>query len=237
MDNYDVIIVGCGPAGTTSGYILGSLGLHTLLVDKNVFPRHKLCGGGLTNKTITLLQRVFNETVASLTHNEIIDYASNSYDIYFRENLLVHGTSHFPFFFVDRFVYDNYLLEKAKETGVIVLEGEKVKNIDIENNILSTSSGRILKARFIIGADGVHSIIRNSFPNNLYDKKRWEYNLSTALEIFVPRSEINRELNYPIIHFGYVDWGYSWMFPNRNEIIIGLGGLNRKNTKKYKIKI
>jgi flavin-dependent dehydrogenase len=39
MEQYDVIIVGGGPAGATAGYILGTLGVHTLLLDKSVFPR------------------------------------------------------------------------------------------------------------------------------------------------------------------------------------------------------
>ncbi|MGD0821409.1 MAG: geranylgeranyl reductase family protein [Desulfomonilia bacterium] len=233
MEIYDVIIVGCGPAGATAGHILGKLGLHTLLIDKSIFPRRKLCGGGLTHKTLMLLQRVFNENEISLKKNEIINYKSYDYDIYFKDQLLVHGISHFPICFVDRYAYDYYLLEKARCAGVTVLEGEKIKSIDLNNNILSTLTGRNLKAQFIIGADGAHSIIRSKLPDKYYHKNNWEYNLSTALEIVIPRSEIQQNIDRPVIHFGYIDWGYSWIFPNKDAVIIGIGGLNRKNSKRF----
>lgn len=233
MNQYDVIIVGCGPAGATAGYLLGSFGFHTLLIDKSTFPRRKLCGGILTHKTLKLLQRVFNETAQGLTTEKIINYASSNFDIFFKKQLLVQGTSPFPFYFIDRYSYDNYLLEKTKKLGVTVLEGEKVKSIDLDNNVLSTSTGKRLKARFIIGADGAHSVIRKNFPSTHFNRIKWEYNLATALEIFINRSEVQQTIDHPIIHFGYVDWGYSWIFPNENEIIIGLGGLNRMNKRRF----
>jgi geranylgeranyl reductase family protein len=233
MNQYDVIIVGCGPAGATAGYLLGSFGFHTVLIDKSTFPRRKLCGGILTHKTLKLLQRVFNETALGLTSKKIINYASSNFDIFFKKQLLVQGTSPFPFYFIDRYSYDNYLLEKTKKLGVTVLEGEKVKSIDLDNNVLSTSTGKRLKARFIIGADGAHSVIRKNFPCTHFNRIKWEYNLATALEIFINRSAVQQTIDHPIIHFGYVDWGYSWIFPNENEIIIGLGGLNRMNKRRF----
>ncbi|HVN72290.1 MAG TPA: hypothetical protein VMU10_09760, partial [Desulfomonilia bacterium] len=78
------------------------------------------------------------------------------------------------------------------------------------------------------------SVIRRNFPDDLSQKKHWGQNLATALEIFIPRSELQQGTDHPIIHFGYINWGYSWVFPNKDEIIIGLGGLNRKNDKRFK---
>jgi geranylgeranyl reductase family protein len=234
MEKYEVIIVGGGPAGATAGYILGTLGVHTLLLDKSVFPRRKLCGGALTHKTLLLLHRVFQETEKTMELAGIINYSSNEYDIYFKDRLMVHGTSRYPFLFVDRYVYDNFLLQKVKDTGVQVIEGDKVKYFDPDSNVLSTSSGKTYKARFIIGADGVHSVVRKNLPRHNIHSRNWEYNLATALEITIPRNEFQHEIKYPIVQFGYIDWGYSWIFPNKDEIILGLGGLNRKNNKQIK---
>ncbi len=234
MEKYDVIIVGGGPAGSTAGYILGTLGIHTLLIDKSVFPRKKLCGGVLTHKTLKLLDRVFKETDKTIEHAGVINYLTNGYDIYFKDTLMSHGTSKYPFIFVDRYVYDNFLLQKVKDAGVKVIEGDKVKNIDPERNTLTTSSGKTYNAQFIIGADGVHSVVRRYLPRHYIHNRKWEYNLATALEITVPRNEFQQYIKYPIIQFGYIDWGYSWIFPNKDEIIVGLGGLNRKNNKQIK---
>jgi menaquinone-9 beta-reductase len=234
METYDVIIVGGGPAGATAGYLLGTLGVHTLLLDKSVFPRKKLCGGALTQKTLKLLNRVFKETANTMKHANIINYLSNGYDIYFKDKMIVHGISKYPFLFVDRYVYDHFLLQKVKATGVTVIEGDKVRDFDPDRNVLSTSSGKIFSARFVIGADGAHSVVRRHLPRQHIHDKNWEYNLATALEINVPRSELQHDIKDPIIQFGYIDWGYSWIFPNKDEIILGLGGLNRKNNKQIK---
>jgi len=234
MEKYDVIIIGGGPAGATAGYLLGTLGVHTLLLDKSVFPRKKLCGGVLTHKTLKLLNRVFKETEDTMEHSGIINYLTNGYDIYFKDTLMSHGTSKFPFIFVDRYVYDNFLLQKVKDTGVRVIEGDKVKDFDPDSNVLTTVSGNTYNARFIIGADGVHSVVRRYLTRRYIHNRNWEYNLATALEITIPRNEFQHDIKYPIIQFGYIDWGYSWIFPNKDEIILGLGGLNRKNNKQIK---
>ena len=75
--DYDVTIVGGGPGGSTAGYLLNRLGLNVQIIDKDVFPRQKLCGGILTLKTFKLLKRVFGETVESLLDKHIINFSTN----------------------------------------------------------------------------------------------------------------------------------------------------------------
>ena len=45
---YDLIIIGGGPSGASAGRKAGKLGLNTLLLEKEKFPRYKPCGGGLS---------------------------------------------------------------------------------------------------------------------------------------------------------------------------------------------
>ena len=45
---YDVIIIGCGVAGTTAGYFLAQSGIKVLMIEKEKIPRYKTCGGGVT---------------------------------------------------------------------------------------------------------------------------------------------------------------------------------------------
>jgi geranylgeranyl reductase family protein len=51
----DVIIVGAGPAGSTTAYYLAQAGLDVLLLEKATFPRDKVCGDGLTPRAVKQL--------------------------------------------------------------------------------------------------------------------------------------------------------------------------------------
>ena len=50
LKTIDVVIIGAGPAGSMCGYLLKKNGVDSLLIDRAVFPRDKICGGGLTLK-------------------------------------------------------------------------------------------------------------------------------------------------------------------------------------------
>lgn len=233
---YDVVIVGAGPAGSTAAYILSRKGYNILLLDKEHFPRKKLCGGCLTAKTPWLLNRLFNEPEESLIKNNIIDFKSFRFDVRYKTKVLVSPISPLPFCFVHRQVYDAFLLQKAKEAGAEVWEGEKVTDIgETANNTgseltLTTSRGRLIKTKFIVGADGANSTVRTKL---LRQKKingsRWHRNLAYCLEIFLARQGDFKTLEYPILSFGYLRYGYSWVFPNKNRLVVGIGGLKRKN--------
>jgi menaquinone-9 beta-reductase len=54
-DEADVIIVGAGPAGSTTAYYLAQAGLDVLVLDKATFPREKVCGDGLTPRAVKAL--------------------------------------------------------------------------------------------------------------------------------------------------------------------------------------
>ena len=49
---YDIIIVGAGPSGGYLGYLLSKQGYKVKIIDKENFPRDKVCGGGISNKTV-----------------------------------------------------------------------------------------------------------------------------------------------------------------------------------------
>ncbi|MEO6821466.1 MAG: geranylgeranyl reductase family protein [Candidatus Nanopelagicales bacterium] len=51
----DVIVVGAGPAGTTTAYHLARQGLDVLVLEKTSFPREKVCGDGLTPRAVKAL--------------------------------------------------------------------------------------------------------------------------------------------------------------------------------------
>ncbi len=229
---YDVIIAGAGPAGSTAGYILSRSGLRVLIIDKGVFPRKKLCGGLITLKTVKLLERVFDEPVDSLIKKDIINYESSGYEVFRRKTLMDKRTLKFPFIFVERERYDHFLLEKARNAGAAIVEGDGVISLDVLKSLVNTRSGKQFGAGVIIGADGINSRIRRSFPLDLFGRDEWTGNLATALEIIPARKRFKKEITWPALYFGFIDWGYAWIFPNRERLKIGICALKKRNGKK-----
>jgi len=58
LSEYDAIVVGAGPAGSSAAAVLGAAGKRTLLLDRDRFPREKTCGDGITFKCFPALKRL-----------------------------------------------------------------------------------------------------------------------------------------------------------------------------------
>ncbi|RJQ18752.1 MAG: NAD(P)/FAD-dependent oxidoreductase [Nitrospiraceae bacterium] len=230
---YDVIIAGGGPAGSTAAYILAGSGLKVLIIDRSRFPRHKLCAGCITDKTVRLLKRVFGETAPDLKKKDIINFESDRYGIFCGEKLVSAKSLGVPFYFVERYTYDEFLLRRAERAGAEVIEGDGVVSLDVSVNEIRTLSGRTFTARFFIGADGVHSIMRRQFPEDIIDRAAWQNNAGTGLEIYIDRSDMKNAIDYPALYLGFINYGYAWLFPNRDRLVAGIGGLTRRNKKQF----
>lgn len=227
---YDVIIVGGGPAGSTAGFLSSNYGLKVLLIDKSTFPRHKLCGGCITDKTVKLLGRVFGDTVEHLKEKGVINFESSHFEIFYKDRSLLKKKSPVPFYFVERHLYDSFLLNRAQQSGVEIITGDDVIFCDTSNNVIRTASGRVFTGRFIMGADGVNSFMRRQFPDYIFNRTNWQKNTGTALEIFVPRSGMPA-MNHPTLYLDFIRQGYAWVFPNKDKFIAGIGGIAQKNGK------
>jgi len=228
--SYDVVVVGSGPGGSTAAYQLREFGYDVLLVDEQTFPREKLCGGLITHKTRRLLSRVFDLTEAELLESGVLDFGAEEFAVYFDDDRLVLEDVDVPFYFAKRFEYDEFLHDRAVAAGVDTHLGDGVRSVDVEAGEVETASGETFAGEFVVGADGVTSRVRRQLVDaGLVDATGWRENLAIAAEAYVPREAVDFDVDYPLLHFGVLNWGYGWVFPNSDRLLVGVGGLNYEN--------
>ena len=222
---YDTIIIGAGPAGSTLGYLLSKSNLRVLLIDQASFPRPKLCGGLITWKTRNLIEQIYQTKFDDLF---IVENVSDHFYVFEKERQIIFLQSVEPFYFINRRNYDATLLRYAEDNGCERLL-DRVVNISMADNEVITESGRTVKGRVIVGADGVNSLTRRM----IYSQQKFRHDLALAMQVSVPYDLLRQEFrdHYPKIFFGTIQHGYSWVFPNKERALLGMGGLIRKNEK------
>jgi geranylgeranyl reductase family protein len=224
--NYDVIVVGAGPGGSTSARLCAQAGLKTLVIEKERLPRYKPCGGCLSLKAVRLLGFDLTSVVENTIYGAKFTYCLN--DPFFIQS------SEPIAFMVMRDRFDQFLLEKALEKGAEIWEGQKVTRVDEKDGGVEVQLAERQKVRcqYLVGADGPGSNVARSI--SLTPKKGEGIGVAVESEVaFELASDFPRE-DLHLIHldFGAIPNGYGWVFPKREWLSIGIGGMFREVKKK-----
>ncbi|MEW6668785.1 MAG: NAD(P)/FAD-dependent oxidoreductase [Thermodesulfobacteriota bacterium] len=173
--DYDVIVVGAGPAGSATALYSAERGLRVLLLDRRQFPREKICGDGLSRDCFSHLRRlgVLDEVERSV-HADIrtaLLVAPNGKGIYLEIPA--------PLYVCRRRIFDDILFRAARQK-VDSLEGCTVRNVLMEGGRVCGIEGHrsekkriFFTARMIVGADGIHSVVSRRTSVHPYRPKRW----------------------------------------------------------------
>lgn len=217
---YDAVVVGGGPAGSAAAYTLASAGKSVCLIDKAVFPRDKLCGGGLTFRSKLAFERVFRRK-----WNPALFNASRNVSLFSQGRFLAALKINTDLHFTARLSFDHYLLDLAREAGAAARLGDGIRTLDLTRSVAVLSSGEEVAFRFLIGADGVNSMVARTLFGRSFDPNA----VALALEAEVPRERLPAQGDRVEFDFSAARWGYGWVFPKRDTLTIGIGGLQRLN--------
>lgn len=218
--DYDVVVVGAGPAGATAAKFLAEQGTHVLLLDKNSFPRDKPCGGGLPVRVI--------KRYKYLEENKLID--SYSFEVNMHSDTLEHTIEirkDEPIAaMVLRGRFDEGLIHLATKNGVVFHAGKSVKNIkpNEEKIQLTMDDGNVVESRYVVAADGMWSPIGRQLGVQQSQKnigmcivEEFPVDKMTLDQYFGEKRRIYLHLNFKEVT------GYGWVFPKRDHINIGIG--------------
>ncbi|MBZ5553003.1 MAG: NAD(P)/FAD-dependent oxidoreductase [Acidobacteriia bacterium] len=197
--SFDTIVVGAGPAGSAAAIALASRGWHVALLERQAFPRDKLCGEFISPEGIADFARLgvlpaLRKKNPAPVHRVKVTLST---DHQVRIDLPESGWG------LSRYVLDQVLFEHAKAQGaechenspVHAVEGSLERGFDVQVGAQS-STPMILKARTVIAATGRWSNVPRQPQQALHERKRLkrfigikahfrgEANLEDAVELY-----------------------------------------------------
>ena len=246
--NFDVLVVGGGPSGSSCAYWLAEAGWDVALVEKKVFPRAKTCGDGLTPRAVRQLADMgLEERVAATGHR----YGGlRAVGFGHAMQLAWPEHPHFPSYgyTITRLDLDGLVAAHAAASGATVVYGAEAVPLEpvppVRDGRLSSVAGATVRdlktgetadvrARYVIVADGANS----RFGRSLGAARRRDWPLGMALRGYwtSPRHDepfIESHLDIRDAS-GEIVPGYGWLFPlGDGRVNVGVGLLSTERSWK-----
>jgi len=241
--NTSVIIIGAGPAGAGTSFFLTKYGIPHIVIEKETFPRDKVCGDACSGKTALVINRanpawlseILDDTHSFLPSWGITFVAPNgkALDIPFSPNRT--GETKAPGFTVPRLSFDNFLFQKMPSPFCTVFQQAVVNSIDIAAGKVTVvmqhrETEYIITAPVIIGADGDKSMVRKKYLNeNTAPKTN-----AVGLRAYYQGITGMHPENFIELHFlPEMLPGYLWIFPLPGGMAnVGVGILSERVREK-----
>lgn len=238
-----VIIIGAGPAGAGTSFFLTKYGIPHVVIEKDVFPRDKVCGDACSGKTALVINRANPEWLSEILVDErrfmpswgITFIAPNGKPLDIPFTTARTPETKAPGFTVPRLVFDNFLFQKMPSPYCTVYQQASVIAISqrdgaVAVNMTHDGAEFIITAPVIIGADGDKSIVRKKFVGDNEVRKTYAVGLRAYYEGV---SGLHHD-NFIELHFlEEMLPGYLWIFPLPNGMAnVGVGILSEVIRKK-----
>ena len=223
--DYDVAIVGAGPAGTACALALRHSGLRVALLDKAQFPRDKVCGDAVPGHALKALRQLDPALADALWQLQPLDAV--------RQSRLVapNGASlalqwKLPSFNCPRETFDDALLALVRtHTATTVLENTSLKDLRIaaDHVRLQLAQGPEITCQLVIGCDGANSVVgRKLLPEPRLARAHHCVGVRAYFEDIAGAESGTTEF---FLTRDYLA-GYCWLFPvGQGRYNVGLGML------------
>lgn len=222
MTQTDVCIIGAGPGGTATALRLAQSGIKSVLIDKAKFPRDKVCGDGMTGRTVAILNRI-DPNIVNLLEKKT--YATDSWGVTFMmddkrafpvpfRKDYNKDTDKTPCIVAKRIDFDNHLIEQCRKQPLITIVEEKNIDTHVYDNGAWTVSDKTgsyqVQCKILIVANGPNSPFVRHTANIPLDPKH----TAAAVRAYYKNVGGCHPDNFIELHFlkDYLP-GYFWIFP------------------------
>jgi menaquinone-9 beta-reductase len=161
MEIFDVAVIGGGPAGSSCAAFCAASGLRVVLIEREKFPREKVCGDCLNPECWPILRRLgIDQRVRASAHGTL-DWVEfiNLRDGHLRIDLPSGEAAEIA---IKRSAFDSILLERARELGAEVCEASTLTSIEKSAgawNLTTAEATAAFRARVLVAADGRNSTV------------------------------------------------------------------------------
>jgi geranylgeranyl reductase family protein len=221
-DTCDVLIVGGGPAGSTCARRLRQAGLDVLVLDRQRFPRDKVCAGWVTPQVFTELEIDAAEYAAGRTLQAITGFhvgligADTARTVRYPEPVS---------FGIRRCEFDHYLLRRSRARLRL---GEPLTSlVPVDGGWLVNDT---IRARMLVGAGGTHCPVARRLQGA---PDRRPVIAAQEVELPIDQVRLGRRLDLSLIglYFAPDLSGYGWCFVKQGYVNVGFGQYGGSGTR------
>jgi geranylgeranyl reductase family protein len=218
---WDVAVIGAGPAGLAAAHAAASAGARTIAVERAEHPRYKTCGGGLMGASLAAVADL--DALPARDRSSAVTFTMHGKGGYTRR----HKTPLLAM--VTREEFDDALRRRAEAAGATVRQRTTVRGItgepgDADDTAASggyatvrLSGGQTLTARAVIGTDGSAGIT-SRHVGVTFD----QVDLGLEQEIDVPEPVAARWRGRLLLDWGRQPGSYGWVFPKGSRLTVGV---------------
>ena len=163
---FDVIVIGGGLAGLCNAIHLSKSGKKVLLIEKNEYPKHKVCGEYISNEVLPYLDFL------AINPFDFGAVKIKNFQLSTTKNNIISAKLPLGGFGISRYTLDLLLSEKAKENGVVILR-DSVLNVAFSEDTfqVDTKQNNMLTSKITIGAFGKRSLLDVKMARTFIQKK------------------------------------------------------------------
>ena len=196
-DNYDVVIIGAGPAGLSCANALGGSKLKVLVIEQKRIIGPKTCAGGLT------------------ALNGLLEIPSSKYLSFKKQKMILNNAEYEinlvnPLKTISRLDLGKHQLSLIRRFSNITIK-KSVKVKEIGNNFVLTNKNERMYFKKLVGGDGSNSIVRRflGLENRFY----------IGVQYIIPGAH-----NEPVwfLNPRLLRSGYGWIFPHKRFTSAGV---------------